>query len=697
MPWIWTDSTWVKKGNAPVVIVFGRNPETGMTIKVGVQGFVPYFYAPGGNLVSADGEPIHRVEVQMPSDVPRLRARYPKTWEADILFDMRYLIDRGVFYGFDVQDGELVPVDLPVAVPRMHYYDIEVASPVEEFPDPQLAKYPIVTISTYDTYSGPRIFLLRDYDSETAMLLDWVNYIKETDPDALVGWFSGMGRQTRGFDLPYIFNRARRLNLYLDLSRLRTKRCSQYRIPGRQVLDMLQFFRDFTLAQGMFESYDLKSVAKKVCGFEYEDLGEKIKEYIDRGCWDEVAEYCQNDVEALRRIAEETQMWVYYETLRKICGLKLEDVLSRTKMVETLLMRHGCKPLPTRMKREKVSYKGAFVMEPRRGVHEDVAVMDYKSMYVSIILAFQVSPDIDRKIPEVVQRLEELREQLREKKRKGTITNAEMQMERTLKFVTNSFYGYMGFPGARLYDPEKAELITSKGQELVKRLFQMVGEDRVVYSDTDSAMIRVYGDPIVNARYWEQRMNEELRNWAQEQGLMMAPSVKYEKLYRRILFKAKKRYIGWVVDPEDKIEFKGVETRRSDSAELTKRLLNQFVDLVLKQGRSTEAVQLVKRAMEDVYYGRVDPREVAVPRSVSKEEYKNRNPWLEGRNWSREHLGIRFTPTTKPRLLYCRAPVREVCITEDTSPELLRGIEVDWPKMCEVVIVKKFKDLVSMI
>ena len=65
MPWIWTDSTWVKKGNEPVVIVFGRNPETRTTIKVGVQGFVPYFYAPGGDLLSADGEPIHRVEVQL--------------------------------------------------------------------------------------------------------------------------------------------------------------------------------------------------------------------------------------------------------------------------------------------------------------------------------------------------------------------------------------------------------------------------------------------------------------------------------------------------------------------------------------------------------------------------------------------------------------------------------------------------------
>ena len=419
-----------------------------------------------------------------------------------------------------------------------------------------------------------------------------------------------------------------------------------------------------------------------------------------RGEWDVLREYCENDVTAMMKIAEETRLWWAFEALRKLVGVKLVDTLSRQRMIEVLMMRNGSGPLPTREKRVKKKYTGAYVHPPPKGVHENVAVYDYASLYPSIILAFGVSPDVQGVFPKVIRMLLAEREKLRKKRLEGKATWADEVTEVGLKFSVNAFYGVLGSKSFRMYNPELAGFITAKGQELVK----MVGatlQDRWLAGDTDSVFIRV--KDLEEAKALEGEINRKIEQWAEDQGVEFSSRVKFEKFYRRLLFKAKKRYVGWLVWKDgrevDKIDFVGMEIRRSDASKLTKELLAEFAEMVLRRGEVEQAVEMVKRVLVEVLEGKRKPTEVAVPRGLHKTEYKVHNPWLEGVKNARVLLGRALDPFGKPRLLYCVKPVRELCIDEEVTDEELEraGVEVDWKKAAEVCVLKKFEELVKIV
>jgi len=684
-----------------MVVLFLRDTRSKDLYKLGVQGFRPYFWVPSGTAVpeavTADGAPAVKVFVKLPSDVPRERAKYPRTWEADVVFDMRFVIDKGVQYGCDV-DGDVVPVDVDLQLPRFHYFDTEVAAPRDQVLEVVEAKYPVVSIATWDSYlRKARAFVLCDYLSEKAMLADWVRYVRETDPDVLTGWFSGSQIRRHGFDFPYLYFRTRRLGIKLPA---RLGSAGPYHCPGRQLVDMMEMFKQWSKPMGEMEGYGLKSVAKMVAGFEYEDMGGRIKELVKKEEWDVLREYCENDVEAMVRIAEETRMWWTFEALRKLVGVKLVDTASRQRMIEVLMMRHGAGPLPTREKRQKKKYTGAYVHPPPKGVHENVAVYDYASLYPSIIMAYGVSPDVQGVFPRVIRSLLAEREKLRKKRLEGRASWVDEVTEVGLKFSANAFYGVLGSVSFRMYNPELAGFITAKGQELVK----MVGatlKDRWLAGDTDSVFIKVRD--LKEAMELEREINERIERWAEDQGVEFGSRVKFEKFYKRLLFKAKKRYMGWLVWKDgrevDKIDVVGMEIRRSDASRLTKELLVQFAEMVLREGRVEEAVELVKKVLVEVLEGKRKATEVAVPRGLHQTEYKSHNPWLEGVKNARVLLGRALDPFGKPRLLYCVRPVRELCIDESVTDEELErvGIEVDWRKTAEVCVLKKFEKLVKIV
>jgi len=704
--YIWVDGTWTVKNGGPMVVLFLRETESKELYKLGVQGFRPYFWVPcemdDSNVipeaVSADGVPVQKVYTKLPSDVPRERAKYPRTWEADVVFDMRFVIDKGIRYGCEVDGSNLKPVDTDLQLPRFHYFDIEVAAPKDVILETTEAKYPVVSIATWDSYTEKaRAFVLGDYESERAMLWNWIQYVNSTDPDVLTGWFSGSQVKRRGFDWPYLYFRCKHLGLRLP-GRLGT--VGPYHCSGRQLIDMMEMFKQWSQPMGEFESYGLKSVAKRIAGFEYEDMGGRIAELTQANEWDTIKEYCENDVQALVRIAEETQLWWTFESVRKLCGLKLCDTTSRQRMIEVLMMRHGCGPLPTRVQRPKIEYTGAYVHPPPKGVHENVAVFDYSALYPSIILAFKVSPDIQDTFPEIIKAFVQEREKLRAKRLAGKATFADEMAEKSLKWSVNAFYGVLGSPSFRMYKPELAEFITLKGQELVK----MVGttlRDRWLAGDTDSVFIRVRD--LEEAKALEHEINERIELWARTQGIDFISRVKLEKFYRRLLFKAKKRYVGWLVWKDgrevDKIDFVGMEIRRSDASKLTKELLARFAEMVLREGKTEEAVELVKKVLIEVLQGKRKPTEVAVPRGLHKTEYKSHNPWLEGVKNARTLLHRTLDPFEKPRLLYCVKPVRELCIDASVTDEELEraGVEVDWKKAAKVCVLQKFEKLVNIV
>ena len=241
---------------------------------------------------------------------------------------------------------------------------------------------------------------------------------------------------------------------------------------------------------------------------------------------------------------------------------------------------------------------GGFVMDSKSGLYNSVLVLDYKSLYPSIIRTFLIdpvglvegmrSPDDETVegfrgarfsrtrhcLPAIVKQIWDGRDQAKRDKNKP--------LSQALKIIMNAFYGVLGSSGCRFFDPRLASSITLRGQEimhLTRKLIEDKGYE-VIYGDTDSTFVSlkhphtdeqagVIGRELV--RHVNAWLAQHLR---EEFGLESALELQYETHYRRFLMPtirgsdegSKKRYAGLVLraDGSEEMIYKGLETVRSD-------------------------------------------------------------------------------------------------------------------------------------
>ncbi len=498
--YVWEQSTYSTDAHGdPVLIIYGRDTTTRKIKSFGVKGFKPYFFAESeeGDVVSCFNTPLKKVVCKHPQEIVKQRALYGKTFDADIPYDMRWFIDNKVYYAFD---DDLKPVDIPVFLPKICYYDIEINIDETSRPDPLNPEWAIVAISVFDSYKKKiRCFTLCDhkvhknqicFTSEKELLEAWAKYVHTNDFDVLAGWYN------KGFDQPYIINRAIKIGANMSaLSRVRNDKVGGDRIAGRVVADMLELFKEWSKPLGQQSSYDLKSISKNPLfgGLEYQDYGEHIRELIESDNWKTLVQYSINDVISLQRIDEKCGLFSYFEGIRRLTGIKLDDCLMKTRIIEYFLMRETGYPLPTRTRHDKEDFKGAMVVKPDVGIRRWVGAYDLSALYPSIIVAYNVSPDAFNIIPRTIVKMMEEREKLRARRLKGEGGEILATTEQSLKYVINSFYGVMGYPSFKLFSQECAKLIPEKGREINMHIHDFLEKKgfKVEYGDS------VAGDTIV--------------------------------------------------------------------------------------------------------------------------------------------------------------------------------------------------------
>src|SRR5690606_3041109 len=242
--------------------------------------------------------------------------------------------------------------------------------------------------------------------------------------------------------------------------------------------------------------------------------------------------------------------------------------------------------------RVHAAQQGGYVLEPRTGLHENVWVLDFKSLYPSIIRTFNIDPlsyvpepsprdglietpaASFRREPAILPRmLDELFPRRDAAKRAGNDVAAN-----AIKILMNSFYGVLGTPACRFSNPALANAITGMGRELLlwsKRWFETAGFD-VLYGDTDSLFVlsgsadaeRAFeqGPKLAEALNVDLAQHVETR-WRVESRL----EIQFEKLYRKLFLPharhsargASKRYAGMLY-PSGDVEFVGMEVVRRD-------------------------------------------------------------------------------------------------------------------------------------
>jgi len=692
--------------------------------------YLPRFYVPAKpeeriDDYGIDGTPLKRVLCNHPSEVPLKRAEYERTYEAAIPYRYVCLIDEGIYCA--VEWPHLEPLDYPTLLPFVLYFDIEVLSPPEVLPQPENPIWPIVTISWRymgenhvwvldpqkrgDKLKSMDELITRDllhFSSEVKLLKAWFWLLHRLRPDIVTGWF------TNHYDWPYIIKRAAQLGLqprtYFPRMGVRfhhrdeTRQRPYPRLPGIQVIDLLDWYRIITKPEGVKYTYDLKWIVEQEAGYKYEDWGDRIELIWKPSKLDVLIDYAMKDVFALELVDQARDITGEVFRRASVVGVLMEDVDSALKCILIYLHRVARKRgvrLPTiQAVSELQDYRGAFVARCKPGFYENVAVFDIRSMYPSIIVGMNLCPttydpetDTFKKdfvgiLPEAVLTLMREREKLRAKRKQLKPGTLEYQrvwaLEQSVKYHVNSFYG-----GFKHLFPAIPRTITAVGREITRALFDKFG---AIYGDTDSIFVPCEWKDVP-------KKLEEVRAFLQEKcrelGFVVPLECSLDEYYVKLLLHTRKHYVGLTRD--GRIVFKGVAFRRSDSAKVTIKVGRRFFEALMKEG-----VQAALQVLREVDLRKCRQDEIAIPKGIQKrlDQYKRPSAWVRGVMYSQQHLGLKFREDQRPLLLYVKGvrgkPPTDVICLPGPGYEVPEAI-IDYDKMYDKVIRKKFEPFVNLL
>ncbi|WP_326838978.1 DNA polymerase II [Pseudomonas mandelii] len=458
-----------------------------------------------------------------------------------------------------------------------------------------------------------------DYcDSRTVLLKKLNEWFARHDPDAIIGW------NVVQFDLRVLHQHARQLGVPLKLGRGGEE--MQWRehgsrnhyfasAAGRLIIDGIESLRSATWS---FPSFSLENVAQTLLGegkaisTPYQRMDEINRMFAEDK--PALATYNLKDCELVTRIFAKTQLLTFLLERASVTGLPADrsggSVAAFTHLYMPLMHRQGF-VAPNLGNKPAQASPGGFVMDSQPGLYESVLVLDYKSLYPSIIRTFLIDPvglieglqhpedsesvpgfrgaRFSRNrhcLPAMVARVAEGRETAKREH------NAPLSQ--ALKIIMNAFYGVLGSSGCRFFDTRLASSITLRGHEIMLRTRQLIEAQghTVIYGDTDSTFVwlrRAHGQD--EAAQIGRALVDHVNQWwrehvQQEYGLESALELQFETHYKRFLMPtirgaeegSKKRYAGLVTraDGTDEMVYKGLETVRTDWSPLARQFQQEL-------------------------------------------------------------------------------------------------------------------------
>jgi DNA polymerase-2 len=550
--------------------------------------------------------------------------------EADVRFAMRYLIDRGIRGSLEIRGEGRAAGDLGVVfedpdvgptdwTPRLKVLSLDIET------DPSARR--LLAIGLHGCGVSEVMLLTpegwacpdgaRPCRSERELLTTFARRVRELDPDVLTGW------NVVDFDLSVLARLAERLRVRLELGRgsggLRLRAggsgrgTTQASIPGRVVLDGIQLLRGAFIRM---DDYTLDAVARSVLGEGKTLTGDdKAGEILrlfkgDRG---RLVEYNRTDARLAFQIVERLRLVALSVERSKLTGLAPDRVSGSIAAFDFLYLtelgRRGVVAPSVRAVAVVEPQEGGHVLEPVPGVYANVVVLDFKSLYPSLIRTFEIDPlnlvrpeaGVSAADPIVAPSgaaffrrkailgalLDDLMPQREEARARGDTVKSH-----AIKILMNSFYGVLGTPACRFYDPRLANAITGFGREMLlwcKQRIERQGR-RVLYGDTDSLFVesgapdaaaaRSFGDTL--AAHLNRDLAAHIRErWHVESRLDLV----FDRLYLRLCLPvmrhdaagARKRYAGLVeTEHGPHLVFTGMEAVRSDWTELAKEVQREL-------------------------------------------------------------------------------------------------------------------------
>ncbi len=556
----------------------------------------------------------------------QLRQAGVDVFEADIRPPERYLMERFItapvaFSGTPNGDGPLLDAQMKPAPgyrPQLRLVSLDIETNARG----DLYSIALEGCGQRQVYmlgpvngSDARVDFELDYCDSRSQLLERLNtWLALHDPDAIIGW------NLVQFDLRVLHEHAQRLKVPLRLGRggevmgwrEHGARNSHYfaSAAGRLIIDGIEALRSATWS---FPSFSLENVAQTLLGEgkSIDNPYQRMAE-IDRMFAEDkpaLARYNLKDCELVTRIFAKTELLTFLLERASVTGLPADrsggSVAAFTHLYMPLMHRQGY-VAPNLGDQPPQASPGGFVMDSQPGLYESVLVLDYKSLYPSIIRTFLIDPlglveglrhpdDVDSVpgfrgarfsrtrhcLPAIVERVWQGREAAKREH--------NQPLSQALKIIMNAFYGVLGSSGCRFFDTRLASSITMRGHEIMRTTRKLIEAQgyTVIYGDTDSTFVWLgcaHGEEEAAriGRELVQGVNQWWRDHLQqEMGLHSALELQFETHYRRFLMPtirgaeegSKKRYAGLVrrADGSEEMVYKGLESVRTDWSPLARQ------------------------------------------------------------------------------------------------------------------------------
>jgi len=513
---------------------------------------------------------------------------------------------------FSVQET-LTATDHPRPIPKEEPPSLDLLSfsllSVSKIGAPSPIRNPIQIIN-WRTDKNANEVLLTHADSDQVTIQRFGEDVIKNNPDFVLS-FEG-----NSIHWPYLVKRANKTKTPLRVGRdegpPHQSLFGHYSLIGRANVDLLNFAEDLYEVKNK----TIENVAK------YLGIQSSNQKPIDETAyfdyWSKpdqkgiLVKQVEEQTETILKIGQEAIDYVVQ--ISALSGLPPDQVIAAAvgfRVDNYLIMEtHNLGQLiPSRTEQPIIPYKGAIVLEPKVGLHDNVASLDFSSMYPSLMIKYNISPDtlVTGKEKEDVFEVPEVKHRFR-KNPSGfyrivltkliearKTTKAELKRtarsdlrypllkarEKAIKVMTNAVYGYAGWAGARWYSKEVAESAAALGRETINRAISIANSLglTVFYGDTDSLFVN-YEEKLV------QKFQAEI-------DLQLGLEINLSEIYKRILFtEAKKKYAGLKTDGQ--IDVVGLEAVRGDWSNMAREVQNTVLRMVLEDAGGNRATTYVQ-------------------------------------------------------------------------------------------------------
>lgn len=564
---------------------------------------------------------------------------------------------------------------------------IQIATTLEYYGDDKPFKKHLVNLGTCDDIEDTELIRC---ETESELLVKWLQFIKHIDPDILTGY------NIWKFDLDYIYKRCKKHNIFMNISRYRNyiSKCYSARFSssaygtneyfmiesfGRTQIDLLELLkRDYKL-----EKYSLNAVSQHFLKDEKVDLDAKTMftkfegNSADRK---EIGIYCVKDtilpLDLIRKLnkipnliemAKVTYVPLSY-LLEKGQQIKVFSQITRQTRLDDMLV------ITPNFSKSNESFEGATVFDAQCGAYMDKVVtgLDFASLYPTIMRAhnlcynsivlekeFENVPGIEYTevlfpdkmvkfaqntqgiLPRILENLALSRKKAKKEmaiavsegnKFKESIYNGK---QLAFKVSMNSIYGFCA--AFMLPCKDISASVTTIGRQMIEKTKNYVEENyegaKVIYGDTDSVMVifDTTKEPDIQSKI---KKSFELGIEAADKitKIFKKPiELEMEKCYSPYLLFAKKRYAGKMYtnpDKPDYIDVKGLELVRRDNPGFVKDISKQVLDTIMYEYDVEAATKLVKDFAKSLLDNKIDISKMTVSKSLRADYVNNNQPHI---------------------------------------------------------------------